>query len=295
MITAAVQMAQSADAGRGALRWIRRNAIGVFGLALTAAVVLLVICAPLITRINPTAQNLNAVMLPPGSPGHLLGTDQLGSDMLSRVLYGGRAPLFIVLTSVLLASVFGVGLGLISSMRGGWFDQVASRLADIQLAIPVVLLAITVLVFTGASEWTLIPMIAMASWPTQFRVIRAQASSLRHVAFVEAASVSGGSALSVVLRHLLPNVLPIVIVNSTLSFSNGLVIESGLSFIGLGVQPPTPDWGQMVAAGQSQLGAAWWLSVCPGVALALLLLGVQLSGDWLAARLSVDGLIRNGG
>ncbi len=267
---------------------------GGIGLALVVFVLLISILAPWIAPYSPTEQDLYNLFAPPSlTSGHLLGTDAIGQDLLSRVIHGGRLPLLIAGTACVLSGIVGLGLGLLAGARGGWVDQVISRTADIQLALPSILLALMFLAFAGVNLFNLIVVIALALWPIQFRLARAHAMSLRRQNFIEAAAMSGGSLPSIIIRHYLPNVLPLAIVTTTLNLSTSLLLEASLSYLGLGIKPPTPDWGQMVAAGQTQLGAAWWLSVAPGVMLLLLILGIQLFGDWLADRLSVKGLIRH--
>ncbi|MBJ3777503.1 ABC transporter permease [Acuticoccus mangrovi] len=273
----------------------RSGVQGIVGLALMGMVIIPVIFAPLIAPYSPTALNLSNVLAGPMTGGHILGTDQLGRDLLSRVLYGGRVPLIVVTAAVLLASIVGVVLGMTAGYLGGWIDQAVSRFADIQLSIPSLLLALVMLAFAGSSLTTLILVIALGSWPAQFRIVRAQSISLRKMPFVEAAVVGCVPAHAILRRHFLPNVMPMVVVTATLSLSAGLLIVASLGFLGLGIRPDTPDWGAMIAIGQTQLGRSWLLAVAPGVALLLLLLGVQLVGDWLADRFSVQGLLARGG
>lgn len=270
------------------------SAGGAIGLVLVAFVLLVSLLAPWIAPYSPIEQDLyNLFAAPSLTNGHLLGTDAIGQDLLSRVMHGGRLPLLIAGTACILSGIVGLGLGLLAGARGGWVDQVISRTADIQLALPSILLALMFLAFAGVNLFNLIVVIALALWPIQFRLARAHAMTLRRQNFIEAAAMSGGSLPAIILRHYLPNVLPLAIVTTTLNLSTSLLLEASLSYLGLGIKPPTPDWGQMVAAGQTQLGAAWWLSVAPGVMLLLLILGIQLFGDWLSGRLSVKGLIRH--
>lgn len=281
-----------------ARRWprlfrLKGNAQGVVGGLLVGFVVAFTLLAPWIAPFSPSDQDLYSLYAPPSlSSGHLLGTDAIGQDMLSRVLYGGRLPLLIVASAVLLSAFVGVTMGLLAGAKGGWVDEIFGRMADIQLALPSILLALVLLAFAGVSVLNLIIVIALATWPIQFRLTRAHTMSLQKQNFIEAAAMLGGTTWSIILRHSLPNVMPLVIVTSTLNFSTGLLLEASLSYLGLGIQPPTPDWGQMVAAGQTQLGAAWWMAIAPGAPLLMLLLGFQMLGDWLAERLSVQGLVK---
>ncbi|WP_011583048.1 MULTISPECIES: ABC transporter permease subunit [Chelativorans] len=277
---------------RGRIR-IGMTVPGAIGISLVVLIVGLTILAPSISPFSPSDQDLyNLYAAPNLNSAHILGTDAIGQDLLSRILYGGRMPLLIAGSACLLSAIVGVGLGVLAGARGGWIDQFLGRLADIQLAMPSIILALVLLAFAGVNLINLVIVITLATWPSQFRLTRAHAMSLRRQNFIEAAEMGGGSTGQIILRHYLPNVMPLAIVTTTLNLSTSLLLEASLSYLGLGVQPPTPDWGQMVAAGQSQLGAAWWLSVAPGVMLMLLILGIQLSGDWLAGRLSVRGMIR---
>jgi peptide/nickel transport system permease protein len=266
---------------------------GILGGALLFIVIFCTLFAHWISPYSPNAQDLEAAYQAP-SAKHLFGTDGLGRDMLARVLYGGQHALIIVLISVVAGTIIGVLLGVIAGYYGGWADQVCGRLADIQLAMPVLLLGLVFLAFRGVTLTNLTIVMALATWPSSFRLVRSQTMIYRTQPFVEATAMLGGRRADVFRRHLLPNLLPLVVVTATISFYGCLIIESSLSYLGLGVQPPTPDWGQMVAAGQSQLDAEWWLSTWPGIALLVTVLGAQLFGDWLGKRLSVRGLSSRG-
>jgi peptide/nickel transport system permease protein len=272
----------------------RRQVQGWVGGAIIAAVVGATVLSPLIAPADPLEQDLTAILQGPSlSGGHLFGTDQTGRDLFSRVLHGGRTALLVALVAVALATVVGVVLGVVSGFAKGLADAVFSRLADMQLALPSILLALVVLAFAGGGLVPLVLVLAVTAWPLPFRLVRAHVLSTAARPFIEAASVSGAGRWAIVRRHLLPSVAPLAIVTATLGFSAILLMEASLSYLGLGVQPPTPDWGQMVQAGQAQLGGAWWLSVFPGLTLIVLLLGVQFLGDALAERFSVEGLTRS--
>lgn len=270
--------------GLGPLGWV--------GAAIVAMIAVVSLAAPLLAPHDPLSVDVSAILQGP-SGAHPLGTDEAGRDVLSRVVHGGRIALLVALAAVLLATAIGVALGVAAGMTKGVADSVLSRVAEVHLALPAIVLTLVVLAFLGSGPVTLVLVLAATAWPLPFRLVRAHVLSTTAKPFVEAARVSGASPLDVARRHLLPSVLPLAIVAATLSFSYVLLLEASLSFLGLGVQPPTPDWGQMVQTGQAQLGGAWWIATSPGVALLVLLLGVQLLGDALAERLSVDGLLRS--
>jgi len=218
---------------------------------------------------------------------HWFGTDIIGRDVLSRVLWGGIPPLIVGVGSVLIALVLGTAAGVVAGYGGGVVDGVLGRLADIQMSIPGLVLALLVLAIFGAGVSNLIFIIAIESWPLHFRVVRSHVLSVRKLAYVEAAELAGHTRFQIVRRHILPSTLPLLAVTATVNFSHAVLAEAGLSFLGIGIQPPTADWGMMVSEGQTQLSAAWWISVFPGLALFVVLLCAQLIGDWLAQRTSV--------
>jgi peptide/nickel transport system permease protein len=190
---------------------------------------------------------------------------------------------------VVAAMLLGTALGLVAGYRQGGVDAVLSRLADIQMSIPGLVLALLILVLFGASITNLIIVIALESWTLHFRVVRSQVMTVRNLAFVEAARLAGISEPAIVVRHILPSALPILAVTGTANFSQALLMEAALSFLGIGVQPPTPDWGTMISEGQAQLASGWWVAMFPGLALVVVLLSAQIIGDWLADRFSVRG------
>lgn len=257
----------------------------VVATAVFAAIVLAVILAPILSPYDPNQQDLTAILQAPSSK-HLLGTDVLGRDILSRVLWGGGPPLLVGTLSVLIALVVGVSLGLVAGYSGRMVDGVLSRLADIQMSIPGLVLALLVLALLGSSINNVILVIAIESWPLHFRISRSQVQMVRGEAYLEAARLAGLGRIELIGRHILPSTLPLLSVTGTFNFATAVLTEAALSFLGLGVQPPRADWGLMISDGQAQLSAAWWISVFPGISLLLLLLSVQVIGDWLAARFS---------
>lgn len=282
----------SVSAQLRSLRWLKTPRPGrielTIGIVLVAIVLLIAVFADILAPYNPLQQNLAAYNRPPGSviDGnlHLFGTDELGRDLLSRFLYGSRLPVLVGVLAVAFGGVFGVTVGILAGYFRGAVDQIFSRLADIQLSVPAILIAIALLAFGGANITMLILVIALTGWPTYFRLVRVQVLSLRHRAFVEAAKSSGARNVGVIVRHILPNILSITAVVAALDLARAILMEAGLSFLGLGVQPPAADWGLMVAQGQSQLSSAWWIATIPGLGILLLVFGINMIGDWLTSR-----------
>jgi peptide/nickel transport system permease protein len=252
----------------------------LFGTLLAAAL------APLLAPYDPNLQELERKLRPPvwqsgGSLTYLLGSDHLGRDLLSRVLFGARISLLVGWTAVLLSGSSGVLLGLLSGYFGGWVERVIMRLSDMQLAFPVVLLAIAIAAVLGPSLPNLILVLAVTGWMRFARVVRADVLALREREFVQAAQVLGASDRRIIGQHLLPNILAPVIVLATLEFARVVILEAALSFLGLGAPREVPSWGGMLADGRDYLTAAWWPATIPGLALTLTVLGANLVGDWL--------------
>jgi len=268
------------------LRGLVRDPKGVASFALLLAIVVAALAAPLIAPANPLLQSLPSSDLAPMASGpggarHWLGTDEYGRDVLSRVIYGARVSLLVAVGAVFLAGVAGVTLGILAGFLAGPMDAVTMRLVDIQLAFPTVLLAIAWIAFIGNNLASLIAVVALSGWASYVRIARASALSLRAVPFVEAMVAAGASRTRIMLRHIVPNVMGPIIVLATLQLGRAVLLESTLSFLGLGVQPPTPSWGSMLADGRAQLDVAWWIAAFPGLAITLLVLGANLLGDAL--------------
>lgn len=259
------------------------SATGVLGIVILGVLVAASVLAPIVVAYSPLEQDLSAVLQPP-SGSHWFGTDELGRDQFSRVLYGGRTALSVTLIASVIAALVGVVLGLAGALFGGWTDVVAGRLADVQLAIPTIVLALVILSFVGNSIGPLLIVLVAGSWVLTFRVVRGHAQSVVRQPYIEAARLSGLGRLQIALRHLLPSVLPLFVVAFTLNASAILLLESSLGFLGLGIQPPTADWGAMVAQGQARLDSAPWVTLFPGGALILAVVSFQLIGDALADR-----------
>jgi peptide/nickel transport system permease protein len=267
-------------------RRLARRRTALFGAAVFAVVVLVAGAAPLLAPVDPVEQDLENRLRPPGwrdGAGrlHLLGTDHLGRDLFSRVLHGARPALMVGSAAVLISGVLGLVAGLLSGYFGGRVDDGLMRLGDIQLAFPFILLAIAVIGVLGPSLPVIIVVIGVSSWVIYARVVRGAVLSLREQEFVQAARALGGRDGRILARHILPNVVTPWLVVATLDMARVIVIESALSFLGLGVQPPTPTWGGMLADGRVYISTAWWLATFPGLAILLAVLGINLLGDGL--------------
>jgi peptide/nickel transport system permease protein len=252
------------------------------GLIVILLVILAAAGADALAPYSPTAQALRDRLQAPTLLGpHVLGTDNLGRDVLSRTMYGARVSLTVGIAAAALAGSLGVLLGLVAGYLGGWWDVLISRLADVQQAIPFLILAIAVAVIVGPSLTNVVLVLAVTTWVSYFRVVRAEVLSVRESLLVDAARVLGASTPRIVLRHVLPNVSGSVIVIGSLMVANMIIFEASLSFLGLGVPPPTPTWGRMVFDGVQYVDSAWWLSFFPGLAIVLTVLAINLIGDWL--------------
>ena len=242
--------------------------------------------APWLAPQDPIRQSLRGRLSPPtieGADGrsHLFGTDHLGRDVLSRVIYGSRVSLVIGFSAVVIGGLLGSALGMLAGFAGNRVDGVIMTVADAQLAFPFILLAIGIIAVLGPSFPTLIVVIGLSGWVSYARILRSQVLVLRSREFVEAIHALGGSVWRVVLRHVLPNVMSSIVVVATLELARSIVLEATLSFLGLGIQPPTPSWGGMIQEGRDYLDSAWWISTCPGIVLMLTSIVVSRTGDGL--------------
>lgn len=266
-----------------------RSPVGLLGMLLVAATVFVALAAPWIAPHDPAAFNFKARLQAPvwlgGDLQFLLGTDQLGRDILSRLIYGSRISLLVGFLGVAVSLVLGVLLGLISGFAGGLVDDVISRVVDTFTAIPFIILALAVIGIVGPrggnSLIILIIVLGLTGWVTFTRVVRGEVLSVKNLEYVEGARALGQNQMIILLRHILPNVTASIIVLTTLQIATVIIAESSLSFLGLGVQPPTITWGIMLADGRDHLATSWWLSTFPGIAITLTTLGMILLGDWL--------------
>lgn len=268
------------------LRSLLRNRFAAVALVFLLLIVVCALCAPLIAPDDPAAQNLLNRLRPPawqdgGSTAHLLGTDQLGRDLLSRIIYGTRVSLLVGAGAALLAGVIGTVAGLASGHLGGWTDRVVMRVADIQLAFPAILLALAVVGFVGSGLGYVIVVIGITGWVSYARVVRSEVLSLRTRDFVTEARAIGVGDLMIMRRHLLPNVMAPLATIGTLHIASAVVAEASLSYLGLGVPKETVTWGAMLSDGQLYLGTSWWIAVFPGIALMFTSLSINILGDAL--------------
>jgi len=258
----------------------------LFSLAMIALFVVAALVAPLLSLPDPTAQSLRARFTPPawvdgGSREHLLGTDRLGRDLLSRIVWGARVSLAAGVVTVLLASAFGAAVGLAAGYYGGRVDATLMRITDATLSFPVILLALILAVTVGPSFTNVVIAIAVILWARYARVIRGQVLTLMRLDFVAQARLAGAGAWRIITRHLLPNTLGTLLVLVTLQIGYVIIVEASLSFLGAGIPPPTPAWGSMIAEGRDVVTRAWWVSLFPGLAILLVVLAFNLLGDWL--------------
>jgi peptide/nickel transport system permease protein len=262
----------------------------LIGSVLVGAIVLLALLAPWISPHDPLAQVLTDRLKPPawlpgGSPTYLLGTDATGRDLLSRIIWGGRTSLEIGILSVALGALIGVGAGLLAGYRGSWLDLIIGRLADIQQAIPFLILALAVIAVAGSSILNLVLVLGAGSWLYYFRVTRGEVLAVRERPYIEAARAAGVGEWRILSRHVLPNIAGSIVVIVTLQIPQVILFTAGLTFLGLGVPPPTPEWGRLIYDGRDYLQTAWWLTVEPALVLVVFVLGVNFVGDGLRDRL----------
>ena len=267
-------------------RRLARRRTALVGLVVVGAVIVTALAAPWLSPFDPIEQDIANRLKPPAwrdTAGrvHPLGTDHLGRDLLARVIFGAQPALLVGFAAVAISGVLGLVTGLVAGYFGGWIDDVLMRLADIQLAFPFILLAIAVIGVLGPSLATIIVVIGVSSWVVYARIVRSATLSLREREFVQAARALGGRDGHVLVRHVLPNAFTPWLVVATLDMARVIVIESALSFLGLGVQPPTPTWGGMLADGRVYISTAWWLATFPGLAILVTVLGINLFGDGL--------------
>lgn len=267
------------------LHSLRHSRVAGLGAALVVVVVLVALLGPLTSPRDPLEHNLRSRFKPPGfqdgSGVFLLGTDQLGRDILSRLIAGTRVSVIVGVLSVVIAGLIGVSYGLISGFAGGLVDNLMMRVADAFLAIPFIVLVVAVSGVVGAGLVTLILILGVTSWVTYARVTRAEVLAVREMDYVMAARALGQSGLKIMFKHILPNVTGSIIVLATMMVATTMLAEAALSFLGLGVQPPTVTWGLMLSDGRQYIGSAWWMSTFPGIAITLTVLGVVFLGDWL--------------
>jgi peptide/nickel transport system permease protein len=258
-------------------------------LLIFACFALLALLAPLVAPYNPNSQNLLARLRPPGttvrSVFYLLGTDEVGRDLLSRLIYGARVSLTVALLSVVVSTVVGTALGMIAAFYRGAIEIIIMRLTDIVLSIPAILLAILTIAVLGPGLQNVVLVLAFTRWPRYARVAYGQTLAVMGLTFMRASAFNGAGVFRLLGRHVLPNIAGPIIVVATLEFGLMVLFEAGLSFLGLGVQPPTPSWGSILSVGRNYMGTAWWIATFPGLCLFLLVLSINVIGDHLRDRL----------
>lgn len=253
----------------------------VLGGTAISLLMIVAIFAPLIAPYDIAEQDLMSTLLPPGSPGHLLGTDELGRDILSRLIHGSRVSLMTGLMAAAISICVGVPLGLLAGYFSGRADMMLGRFFDAVLAIPSILLAIGLSSIFGPGLMVIIVALGLVWWATYARMVRSEALALASMDFVEAAKATGCSNSRVVFRYLLPNVLPIVLALLPLTIASGILVEASLSFLGIGVRPPTPTWGAMLATGRNFIRTSSFMATMPGLCIAVTILSLNLLGDGL--------------
>lgn len=274
---------RQARLGQWWLAWlrIRRNNLAMAGLVIVGILVFAAAFAPWIAPHDPFVQDLSRRLLPPGTPGNLLGTDDFGRDILSRIIHGSRITLYIIGLVAVTAPVLGLMIGTVAGYFGGWVDAVLMRLTDIFLAFPRLILALALVAVLSPGIENAVLAIALTAWPPYARVARAETLTVRNSDYIAAIRLQGAGALRIIVGHIVPMCLPSVIIRVTLDMAGVILIAAGLGFLGLGVQPPLPEWGLMISTGRKYLFEQWWVATMPGLAIFMVSLGFNLLGDGL--------------
>jgi peptide/nickel transport system permease protein len=265
---------------RIALRRLWRNKFAMTGLWMTLLIIILVTAAPLITRHTPEEMNYSAALQPP-SPEYPFGTDDLGRDVFSRVMYGGRESLKVGFIGVFVALFGGVLLGVWSGYTGGWVDTLTQRVTEVFLAFPAMLLLLSIVAILGPGLVTIIIALGIASIPVYSRMVRGSVLSVKEMEYVTAAQALGADGFRIMKNHIIPNIIGPILIYGTLGLSGAILLTAGLSYIGLGAQPPSPEWGAMLNYGRGYLATAWWMSIFPGLGIFFSVLGINMLGDGL--------------
>jgi len=265
---------------------IIRNLKGIFGIVVLTIAISTAIFSPFIAPHDPYKQALDQRLLPPcwqsgGDVSHVLGTDHLGRDVLSRLIYGSRVSILVGFSAVFFPGIIGITLGLLSGYYSRYLGAVIMRIVDMFLAIPYAVMAIAVITAIGTGLSNLILVLTITRWAHYARIMNGTVLQIKGQEFIEAANARGNSTLRIMLRHILPNAVPPILVLATLELAFMIIMEATLSFLGLGVQPPTPTWGLLASEGREYLTVAWWLTTFSGLAIVITVLGANLLGDWL--------------
>jgi peptide/nickel transport system permease protein len=269
---------------------VRSHDLPWFSLAILGALVVAAVFAAFLAPQSPTDGDITTKLIPPmwmerGAAEHPLGTDRFGRDVLSRIIYGSRISLLVSLMAIVVSGTLGTLVGLISGYLGGLTDVILMRLTDIALSLPTILIAVVLVAVSEPSFRNVILVIALLLWPRFARQVRGETLGIKEQDFVALAVVAGRSSAWIIARHILPNVTPTLLVISTLQVGYVILLEGTLSFLGVGVPPPNPAWGLMIADGRGFLATAWWITLFPGLAMLLTVLAVNLMGDWLRDHL----------
>ena len=274
---------RQARLGQAYLGWLRlrRNPLAMAGLVIIGLLLVLAAFAPWLAPHDPIAQNLQNRLMPPGSPGHLLGTDDFGRDILTRILYGARITLSVIALVAVTAPLLGLIIGTVAGYFGGWVDGVLMRITDIFLAFPRLILALALVAVLGPGIENAVLAIALTAWPPYARVARAETLTVRNSDYIAAVRLQGAGPVRVIWGHIMPMCLPSVIIRVTLDMAGVILIAAGLGFLGLGAQPPLSEWGLMISAGRKYLFEQWWVATMPGLAIFIVSLGFNLLGDGL--------------
>lgn len=260
-----------------------KNKFLLTGFGIAAFFIFIAVFAPFISPYDPTAIDQEELLTPP-SKSHLLGTDSLGRDLLSRIIYGSRVSLSIGFAAVIIATCFGLFVGSCAGFYSGLLDSIVMRFVDIMLCFPTFFLILAVVAVFEPSIFNIMLVIGLTGWMGTARLIRAEILSLKDREFIQAARAIGASNARIITRHLIPNAIGPVLVNATLGIASAILLESGLSFLGLGVQPPTPSWGNILIESKSTLGVAWWITVFPGLAILVTILGFNFLSEGLKKK-----------
>ncbi|KQL50225.1 peptide ABC transporter permease [Brevibacillus choshinensis] len=260
---------------------LRRSYSGMTGFIIVVIMLVIGLFGTWLTPYDPNVTDFAQKLLPPLSKGHLLGTDQLGRDLFSRIIEGTKVSLLIGVCTVLFAGVIGTLVGLIAGYFRGWVDQLLMRLVDVQLSFPFILLVLVINAVIGSGLRNIIISLVIAGWVIYARVIRGEVLAIREKEFIQACVATGVPGWEIIIKHILPNLLTPIIVLSSFQIATFIIAEASVSFLGFGVQPPQPAWGNMLNEGKNYIFSSWWLITFPGVAIAITALGINLLGDWL--------------
>lgn len=264
------------------VKFKRKNILPILGMMIIAILIIISILGPYIIKHDPNANNLYNMYASPNS-AHILGTDEVGRDVFSRLIYGGRVSLLVGFSAMFVQLILGIILGTISGFFGGFIDKVIMMIVDIIMCFPFFIIVITIAAIVGPNIWNLIGIIGFLSWPKIARIIRAEIMSLKDNDYIMAAKAMGLNNVEIIINHLLPNVISAIIISATLAIAEGILSEAALSFLGMGVRPPMPSWGNMLSSAQNvtTLQRQWWLWVPAGTMVIIVVISINLLGDGL--------------